>query len=457
MDIEVPPGRYYWRGAVYARYDGGQWASEERERVVIEPDLQPPAGLERPALRRAVAQIVTNYVPGRSLLVGAADPVAFGRAAEGHARWGTDAPLELLRIVSTAPLKAGETYAVTSWVSEADVASLRAAGTDYPAWVRERYLQLPDGLPARVSALAETVTAGADNPYDRAVALEVYLRHHISYTLSPPPTPPGRDYVDYLLFESRRGYCDGYASAMVILARCVGLPARLAVGYSQGEYDGQRGVFRVRELDAHSWPEIYFPGYGWVQFEPTVTEEEIVRPERPPGPEPTMEPNPRPERVATPEGEPRERPIPEEDERGAGGGGLLGGLLGRLWRGLAAVLGGGLLLWGAWWGGENWGLRRLPPPERAYGRLLRFGRYLGRPLRTAETPSEWAQAFVERAPEARGAVERIVSLYLRHRFGRGEPPAPDAEAAWREARPFLWKRLLRRLSVLVSPPRLRRR
>ena len=102
----------------------------------------------------------------------------------------------------------------------------------------------------------------------RLLAIEAYLRT-ISYTLDVPAPPLDRDVADYFLFDLRRGYCDYFATAMVVLARSVGIPARLVTGYASGGYDVISAQFVVLEKDAHSWVEVYFPSYGWVEFEPT--------------------------------------------------------------------------------------------------------------------------------------------------------------------------------------------
>jgi len=444
MDIAAPrEGRYYWFGAAYDRYEGNRWRASEKERILLTPGRQPP-GMAGYTLRRTVTQTVTSYVQGLHLLIGASQPIAITRDAEALVNLSGDAPLEFIRVFSTLPLDAGDQYVVASQVSYADATSLREASTDYPDWVRRRYLQLPTSLPDRVRLLAEEITADADNPYDKAVALEQYLRHNIAYDLTPPDLPEGRDYVDFLLFGSQRDYCTGYASAMVVMARSLGIPARLAAGYSEGEYDTERGVFRVREKNAHSWAEVYFPDYGWIEFEPTASERPLIRPERrderteddvpqgarqegppggagPPGPPPGLE------YMWGAEGE----PLP-----------ITRGPLTWLWvAGLMLIA----LAVGGWWAMENWGLRGLPAVEQAYSRVLRFGRWVGRPLRASDTPFEWVRDVGALLPEARRPIDHIVDLYVRSRFARGDPADPEAQAAWSRARPILWRSLLKRI------------
>ena len=133
-----------------------------------------------------------------------------------------------------------------------------------------KFLTLPDSVPERVLTLARELTANALTPYDRAQAIETYLRTSYPYTLDVPAPPPGRDVADFFLFELEKGYCDYYATAMVVLARAAGLPARFVSGYASGTYDSSNAQYIVTEANAHSWVEIFFTDIGWVEFEPTA-------------------------------------------------------------------------------------------------------------------------------------------------------------------------------------------
>jgi transglutaminase-like putative cysteine protease len=168
-------------------------------------------------------------------------------------------------------------------VSDATVPELESAGTDYPSWV------LPDADPlvARdapaaqvaeadaVASLARQWTQGASNPYDQATAIEDHLRGAgWVYTLSPPRTPAGQWPIVYFLETSHQGYCQYFASAMGAMLRSLGIPAVLVSGYGPGTATGRftashQPIFQVTSTDAHVWVEAYFPGYGWVAFEPT--------------------------------------------------------------------------------------------------------------------------------------------------------------------------------------------
>lgn len=138
----------------------------------------------------------------------------------------------------------------------------------YEEWVYENYLNLPDEIPRRVDQLARVIVREQTDPYLMALNIESYLRG-IPYSLDVGLPPDYRDVVDYFLFDLKRGYCDYYASAMVVLSRIVGLPARLVVGYAPGDFDADSHTVQITGLEGHAWVEVYISGRGWVTFEPT--------------------------------------------------------------------------------------------------------------------------------------------------------------------------------------------
>ena len=131
------------------------------------------------------------------------------------------------------------------------------------------YLQLEEGLPGRVGDLARAVTAGRTTWYDAVVAVQAWLRANTRYDLDVPRDPDGVDAVDHFLFETRRGYCEQIASSMAVMLRTLGIPARLVTGYGPGERNPLTGYFEVKQSDAHAWVEVFYPGIGWVPYDPT--------------------------------------------------------------------------------------------------------------------------------------------------------------------------------------------
>ena len=165
----------------------------------------------------------------------------------------------------------GMSYEVESLVRFPTPEQLRAASDDYPESLKERHLEVPQTC-WRVEKLAKQITAGRTNAYDKAVAIQNYLEANYRYDVNAPAMPSSEDVVSYFLFKSRRGYCDVFASAMVIMCRSVGIPARWVTGFATGEFDSSQNAFRVRAKDSHAWVELYFPGYGWIEFDPAPSD-----------------------------------------------------------------------------------------------------------------------------------------------------------------------------------------
>lgn len=250
----------YWRSFTYDVYTGHGWRTSQTQESLYPGDY--PLRTDH-ALDHILIRQVVNPAEGNSGNVyTAGEPVSIN--LETDAAWRSTGDLFGIR------LNRAGSYVVRSLVPVIDAHALRATGQEYPDWVRQRYLALPPEVPGRVKDLAIQLTASEPTPYDRAKAIESYLRTY-PYTLDVSRPPADRDLVDYFLFGLRKGYCDYYASAMVVLARASGIPARLAVGYASGTYNLNSKRYVVSEADAHSWVEVYFPGIGWVPFEPTAS------------------------------------------------------------------------------------------------------------------------------------------------------------------------------------------
>ncbi len=265
-EYELVAPRHYWRSITYDRYFGRGWATSGTEAVEYEPG-QYATTLEAEYLRplrqsvRLVGEAITGLIHFDGTLISVDE--------EFDVQWRP--PGEMF--AATTPAR---TYVADSVYASLTVEQLQSASTDYPDWIRGRYLRLPDTLPERVRVLARDLTATELTPYDRAVAIEQYLRQY-EYTLNVPMPGANDDIADYFLFELQKGYCDYYATSMVVLARAAGLPSRLVIGYVSGTYDPYNARYVVTEADAHAWPEIYFPEYGWIEFEPTGGRMPITR------------------------------------------------------------------------------------------------------------------------------------------------------------------------------------
>ncbi|MEI7844596.1 MAG: transglutaminase domain-containing protein [Chloroflexota bacterium] len=272
LDPQTSYPRHYWRSLSFDVYTGSGWFSSTTKMINSAPD-----------------EPLYEIPPGYSLLKQDFD---LKHGEEGNLYWsgslyrsnlpfqaawrnppGQSLPLAVDPFRGAdlyGALNSSAKYSVESLLPVISEEELRAAGRETPDFIQKRYVQLPASVPERVFALARDLTSTAESPYAEALALESYLRVNYPYTLDVSTPPLGVDVADYFLFTLKRGYCDYYATAMVVMARSLGLPARLVTGYESGTYDPQRAIYRVTAADAHAWVEIYFPGIGWVEFEPTA-------------------------------------------------------------------------------------------------------------------------------------------------------------------------------------------
>lgn len=171
-------------------------------------------------------------------------------------------------VKTTRLLKAEQAYSASTSISLATIEDISEAGSDYPGWVTDYYLQLPETLPERVRWLSNMLTFDQETVYDKAIAIQRYLAR-IPYSTEVQAPPEGADGVEYFLFTEQSGNCINFASSMAVLLRAAGVPTRVSVGYSPGEWDETNGNTILREKQRHAWPEVYFPGYGWIIFEAT--------------------------------------------------------------------------------------------------------------------------------------------------------------------------------------------
>ncbi|HXG35993.1 MAG TPA: transglutaminase domain-containing protein, partial [Dehalococcoidia bacterium] len=348
-----------------------------------------------------------------------------------------------LEMVPKQRVLKGGSYRVIGFVPQVSSAELRASGTGYPGWVSERYLQLPSSLPRRVTGLARQVTAGSTNPYDNARAIESYLRN-IPLNYKPGQTPAGKDAVDYFLFESKQGFFNHHASAMVVMLRSIGIPARLAVGFVIDEQSGtgSPGSYIVRDKNAYAWPEVFFPDYGWIEFNPTPGRESFtLLGDNPSGTGALSDPfaldslfgdtdftgledqfaNALPDNLA---------PIALSDRGDGKPIALIVGMIA-----VIAILGSVFIL-AVWWHGSVAG---LPYPQQVWEKLLRMAALAGHPNRPGQTVSEYA-VYLGRLLEYQQEMRLLARLYNRSRFGGHAASTREIEQltdAWKRLRSAL--------------------
>ncbi|MGH9188935.1 MAG: transglutaminase TgpA family protein [Acidimicrobiales bacterium] len=262
----------FWRGQTFDTWDGRRWSiADERAvpvggRFPLEIEPAPEEKLVQ-YLGRPFVQTFYLQRPGPNLLFGAYKPDQ------------VFAPVPSLLTLpdgtmrTTVQMGPGTVYTVVSRRPPVTETLLRDTSTrvSVSADFMGRNTQLPPGVTPRVRALAAEVTAGAPTAYDKVRALEAWMGANTTYTLDIPSLPPGADAVDHFLFVDRRGFCEQIGSALVVMLRSLGIPARLAVGFAPGEREPFTGLWQVRARDAHAWAEVFFPNVGWQAFDPTAS------------------------------------------------------------------------------------------------------------------------------------------------------------------------------------------
>jgi transglutaminase-like putative cysteine protease len=447
------------RGAVYDEYTGTGWR-------ISDATAQPLLGttvegaefgtpLSQAQLRRPVRVeiLVVGPVPDRRLLA-FGDPIA------------SDVPGSLLfgagDVIGVAPedrLEEGDTYTTVGTVSAATIETLLASPITYPGVIVDRYTQLPDDLPSEVRALAANLSEGM-HPFAAARTIEQHLRANYAYSTDIEDTPPLRDSVDYFLFDSQVGYFDQHATAMAVMLRTLGIPTRLSAGFvvELDALDDITKTYVISEKDAWAWPEVYFTGLGWVEFNPTPGRSLIARP----GDDTTLR-----DLLAT--GSLAHFPFDEDlallelEElfalqtkgldldafndlnSGSGVGAIVVRLLTMLMLAAAVLFAAGIGFRFAW----GYPLRALDPAQRRWTKLQRLAAWMGINPRVTRTPLEWARETAGQVGETPG-FEAIARDYTRARYGAGTDERSEEETTvldkhYRQARNQLWRHLTRRL------------
>jgi transglutaminase-like putative cysteine protease len=444
------PRPFYWRGKVFSAYTGFSWtgsdapAPQRLDRALFA--MRPLAGDPAQGEMKARVPVIQNIEVADSTLGGPlvaaseAQRVRFHpfarerRDGERPRVYGSD------RGMATRSGNRWKDYSVLSRVSVATPEQLRKAGTVFPLALKITNTTLNGDPSPERRLIAERVTAGAKTEYDKVKALEEYLQTNFAYTLTPPRTPSSVDAVTYFLTQTKEGYCEIFASSMAVLCRELGIPARLATGFAPGEWTpegsansrdytyglnltadtaraataaGPYGTSIVRERDLHAWTEVYFPGYGWIAFDPTSSRE-----------------------AAPAWGSSfadAVRNLAAQVAAAATGPALV--LLAMAIAALFLVksYGWDTVRASTWWKATALGRRKsLPPKARwdwLYARSHRRLKRRAGAKRLQQTPYEYAeQARAALVPEAAAAFDALTQHYVRHAFQRRDPTEDDIAA-----------------------------
>jgi hypothetical protein len=360
-------------------------------------------------------------------------------------------------------------YTATVTYSNATEDQLRTAGSDYPAWVGPYRnfgnFYAPDASDSlsrlagnyrssttlkRIQDLTLSIVAGKTTSYDQAQAVENYLRSNYQYTLTPPVPPRDVDPLEYFLFTSKQGYCEYFASAMGDMLRSIGIPTRLVQGYGPGTFDEKLGRYIVRESDAHTWVETYFPQFGWIPFEPTAdgtyfpiprgavastcTIDLTICDANAGTDTQTVNPATRPDQGAGDTGDPTLR-----------NGGLGAKLPVAIPTALALLVVLGAAVWLF--------ISRYLRPRTVGGiwrRTALLSRLAGIETVLAETPLEFGRRLAKEVPEASTPARALSEQFAVAAYAPPEVAASTREAAlesWEELRPLLLKRVSTRFKI----------
>ena len=259
----------YLRGTTLNTYTGQQWLPGDIPPLQIPKDGNLPTIYGPDVQRQYQTMKVRPLQNLGKTIFNVFEPLSVLLPRKGTFKADSDGNL-----FADKTIPKNSTYQISMRLVTYSADQIRLLSTAPPSSGYARYLQLPPTLPNRVRSMAEAVSAQAVHPYDKAVAVESYLRRQ-RYSLDVPATPAGRDFVDFYLFDQRLGYCVYSASAMTVMLRHLGIPSRVVEGFAvpptaeaTTNPEGER-VYSVLNSQSHAWVEAYFPGYGWVTFDPT--------------------------------------------------------------------------------------------------------------------------------------------------------------------------------------------
>ncbi|GAC1403476.1 MAG: hypothetical protein NVSMB49_21010 [Ktedonobacteraceae bacterium] len=372
---------------------------------------------------------------------------------------------------------AGAHYTVVSTVSSADIQTLRSVPMPsdapkslpseydgppdpnvYDQSILDTYTNLPEGLDPRILAKTKQIIAEAHatTMYDKVVALESFFRNTYSYSTNIQ-LPPGQEGVSWFLFENSdyKGFCNYFSTAMAIMARELGIPTRVVAGYTNGEYDAKTRQHVVQGTDAHSWTQVYFAGYGWINFEPSASFPTFTR------------------------------PLPNQFGASGANGGINGAngngqaispsIRGRSQRNalddpssadsstastqmqlrqqVGTAVGSivllilfGILLFMLWWRRL---FRRYSLSAQLYGRLCLLANWAGIQLRPSQTPYEYVHGVAASAPQEALILERLGDIYVRDKWADPESSEHPLRSGEIHELPSLWRHIQPRLFLYV--------
>jgi transglutaminase-like putative cysteine protease len=270
--IITSEGPYYWRSWAYDTYTSDGWRNSSHaaypDVVIPENDGEIKSDARTPITFSVQTSVKTDVLLTTGQFRSVSIPSRLMVYTSADFQQSSSTSGNTFAVTSPYTLDTEDRYTVACSVIAATPSELTQAGDNYPSWVTDRYLQVPDSLPDVVRSATDNITENATTPHEKAMAINRFLSTY-KYNLKTSSPPEETDAVEYFLFVKKSGACGDFASAMTVMLRIAGVPARFCTGYRPGEFDEDTGTYRVLASNRHAWAEIYFPGYGWVEYEAT--------------------------------------------------------------------------------------------------------------------------------------------------------------------------------------------
>ncbi len=276
-DNYIFPNRYYWKGRTYDHYENGLW--ESKEISIQQDDLLEINPYPARSTSAGIFSFIYKYP--REIIFTPQIVLKVEREADLIYFPITEDSQDVQSIVDDQLVHADEQVDILGKFYDPQWKVLVNSSEAYPDWVKSRYLQLPNDFSEKITSLAFDLTSQTESRIEKAISITNYLRNTFRYKDSVL-IPQGEDPIEWFLFQGREGFCNYFSTAEVLMLRSIGIPARLVVGYDQGERLSEKDEFLVKVKNSHSWVEAFFPDSGWIMLEPTPTQPEIILEEKVP-------------------------------------------------------------------------------------------------------------------------------------------------------------------------------
>jgi len=465
--VKTDEGTQYLQSLSYSTYDGRTWSLPPTSSFAYKAGSPTTSETQYAHLDQQQITVVSPPGEQKSYIFGASQ---IGWVDQDGSILSSIDGSVIAWLRRNGKFAAGDRYNVISYVSSADVKTLETVPfpkdapvippsadvpippTVYDSGIVKTYTQLPPSLDPNILKLTEQITANAPTMYDKAVALESYFHNNYDYSVNIS-LPSGEEGVSWFLFRSgHKGYCNYFATSMTVMARLLGMPARMVVGYTNGTKDPNHpNQWIVRGKDAHAWTQIYFAGYGWVNFEPSASFTPFSRPlpgsltttSNGPGNLPTPVTG---NRLGTKGQDPLGSNATSPSTTSAQSQALLRMQLSVALGGIILLILVALMLFSIWW-------RRLfrgyGIASQIYGRICILANWAGISIQPSQTPYEYLHTLSEATPDQAITLERLGDIYVRERWADPASPEHPQRTGETQELPGLWRILQPRLFLYL--------